>query len=363
MTALSIIERDGLKRLVRLDESIEGFDVRHALAVHRGDAQLLARLNEGLAILRQSGEFDRIHRKWFGRFGGASFTREEVVNYVAIALALGCLVAIWALWRQRVLLRRIELLNAGLEQRVAERTAELNSHVTEVEHLNRELEAFSYSVSHDLRAPLRNISGFIELLTPRLPTDSDPEIRRFAGIITAESARMGQLIDGLLALSRLGRAELKCAPVDLGELVGRVRADQATETAGRAIEWKIGPLPTVWGDPVLLRQVVENLVGNAVKFTRGRNPAVIEIGGQAADTPGETVVFVRDNGAGFNPKYQERLFGVFQRLHNARDFEGTGIGLANVRRIVTRHGGRIWAEGNIDKGAVFYFKLTTYEPR
>ena len=359
LTALSIMERDGLKRLVRLDENIEGFDVRHALAVHRGDSQLLARLNEGLAILRQSGEFDRIHRKWFGRFGGVIFTREEVVNYVAVMLALGCLVAGWALWRQRVLLRRIEQLNSGLEQRVAERTAELNAHVGQVEQLNRELEAFSYSVSHDLRAPLRNISGFIELLTPRLPADSDPEIRRFAGIITAESARLGELIDGLLLLSRVGRAELKREPVELGELVDRVRADLAAETAGRAIEWKIGAVPTLWGDPMLLRQVVENLLGNAVKFTRGRDPAVIEIGALPPGADGATAVFVRDNGAGFNPKYRDRLFGVFQRLHNARDFEGTGIGLANVQRIVARHGGRVWAEGNIDKGAVFYFTLGT----
>ncbi len=254
----------------------------------------------------------------------------------------------------------IRRLNASLEERVELRTGELAARVAEVERLNAELEAFSYSVSHDLRAPLRNITGFLELLSARMQGRLDAESSRFVTTVVREAVRMGQLIDDLLAFSRVGRAELTSRRIPLGELVAEVQEELRPAHADRAIEWNVGELPAVRGDRALVRQILVNLLGNAVKFTRGRTPAVIEIGAATAVGPSgadEVTVYVKDNGAGFNSKYQEKLFGVFQRLHNQRDFEGTGIGLANVKRIVVRHGGRVWAEGSVDKGAVFYFTL------
>ena len=171
---------------------------------------------------------------------------------------------------------------------------------------------------------------------------------------------MNQLIDDLLAFSRIGRAELHRRRVDLTGLVQTARQDLAAETAGRVIEWAVHPLPAVQADPSLLRQAVVNLVSNALKFTASREPARIEIGSSSID-PGKTVIYVRDNGVGFDPRYAGKLFGVFQRLHNGRDFEGTGIGLANVRQIIRRHGGRVWAEGKPGEGATFYFSLPRTE--
>ena len=253
----------------------------------------------------------------------------------------------------------IRQLNVDLEERVAGRTAELAARVAEVERLNAELEAFSYSVSHDLRTPLRNITGFIELLTGRSAGRLDPESTRYVETVTREANRLGTLIDELLEFSRVGRTELKLGRVPLDELVAEIRVELQPAVAGRAIEWRVGALPALEADRALLRQVVANLLSNAVKFTRHRQPAIIEIGtlATAPAADGLVTIFVRDNGAGFNPKYAAKLFGVFQRLHNQRDFEGTGIGLANVKRIITRHGGKVWAEGSVDKGATFYFTL------
>ncbi len=241
----------------------------------------------------------------------------------------------------------IRRLNIDLERRVRERTGEL-------EMANKELEAFSYSVSHDLRAPLRHIEGFVEILTCSC-TQLDEEARGHLQTITASAKQMGQLIDDLLAFSRTARAELTKGAVPLDSVVRTVTRELQSEIAGRPVEWIIGELPVIEADPSLLRQVVVNLLTNAVKYTRGRNPARIEVGCMA--DPAETVIFVRDNGVGFDPRYVHKLFGVFQRLHRASDFEGTGVGLANVRRIIHRHGGRTWAEGAIDKGATFYFSL------
>jgi signal transduction histidine kinase len=361
LTALAVIDQNHLRGVVPLGDAVEGFDVRHCFAVHKGDAQLLARVNEGLAILHQTGEYDRIYRKWFGKVGGILFTREELVSYAAAALALACLVALWVLWRERVLRRSIEQLNAGLERRVAERTAELDARVAEVEKLNQELEAFSYSVSHDLRAPLRNITGFLELLSRRTTGRLDDEEVRYVSTVSREATRMGGLIDDLLELSRLGRTEMKAVRVEPAELIEEIRIELQQETAGRVIEWKIGALPPVHGDRTLLRQVLSNLIGNAVKFSRQRATATIEVAAISPEGEDGTVTFlVRDNGAGFNPAYTGKLFGVFQRLHNQRDFEGTGIGLANVKRIVERHGGRVWAEGAVDRGATFFFSLPRF---
>jgi PAS domain S-box-containing protein len=244
---------------------------------------------------------------------------------------------------------QIRVLNAELEQRVIERTSEL-------ETANEELEAFSYSVSHDLRAPLRHVIGFVQLLEREAGSSlSEKSLGRMRTISEA-AKRMGNLIDDLLAFSRIGRAELRKTDVNLDELVREALNDVRVETHERNIVWEIHPLPTVRADFSLLRLVLINLISNAVKFTGARAPAKIEIGG-APNGAGETVIFIRDNGAGFDPQYAGKLFGVFQRLHSQSEFEGTGIGLANVKCIIQRHGGRVWAQGAVDGGATFYFSI------
>jgi hypothetical protein len=245
----------------------------------------------------------------------------------------------------------LHALNVELEQRVAARTAELTA-------LNRELEAFSYSVSHDLRAPLRNVSGFADLLQKSAGSRLDAQAQRYLSIITDETKRMGILIDELLAFSRLGRAEPRKTPVDLNQLIQEVRDNLQLETQGREIRWRVGVLPQVCADRALLRQVIVNLIANAIKFTRTRPVAEIEVGALSLTTNDtEDVFFIRDNGVGFNMQYKGKLFGVFQRLHGTSEFEGTGIGLASVQRIVNRHGGRVWAEAAVDQGATFFVSL------
>ena len=317
----------------------------------------------------------------------------EAASLLLVLVATRAAAELQRLWTER----QITQLNAELEARVRERTAELAARVAEVERLNaeeqalmrdlrasqqsadrtaarlqevnsnllaanQELEAFSHTVSHDLRAPLRNITGFLELFGRRTSGRLDLEAERFVTVVNTEATRMGHLIDDLLTFSRIGRTEMKLQPVDLAALVAAVREELRTDIGERVIEWDVGALPPVRGDPALLKQVVANLLGNAVKFTRHCAATRIEIGfTPAARTERTVTIFVRDNGAGFNPKYLDKLFGVFQRLHNPRDFEGTGIGLANVKRIITRHGGRVWAEGQVDRGATFYFTLQAAE--
>ena len=242
----------------------------------------------------------------------------------------------------------IRRLNQELEQRVVERTAELES-------ANKELEAFSYSVSHDLRAPLRHIEGFVEILRATKAQDLDEEAQRHLQTISDSSRQMGKLIDDLLSFSRTTRVELRKVVVSLNDIVQGVLHEMKPDMANREIKWQIGTLPEVEGDPALLHQVFYNLISNALKYTRTRKYAKIEIG--STRTENELVIYVRDNGVGFDPRYAQKLFGVFQRLHRASEFEGTGIGLANVRRIITRHGGRTWAESELEEGATFFFSL------
>lgn len=239
----------------------------------------------------------------------------------------------------------IRRLNADLQQRAAL-----------LETANQELEAFSYSVSHDLRAPLRHIDGFVDLLGRKCAAQLDDGGRRYLKIIAEAARQMGSLIDDLLVFSRMGRAELRWQEVDLKSLVHEAVAVFQGELAGRNVEWKVEALPLVQADAAMLRQVLVNLIGNAIKYTQPRNPARIQIG-CVTETPTELVFFVRDNGVGFDMQYVDKLFGVFQRLHRSDEFEGTGIGLANVRRIIHRHGGRTWAEGKIDSGATLFFTL------
>ena len=225
----------------------------------------------------------------------------------------------------------------------------------ELEATNKELEAFSYSVSHDLRAPLRHIDGFVKLIEKQAAEKLDERGRRYLGIIANSARDMGNLIDDLLVFSRMSRTELHRINVAPESLVDEVVDSLQGEIHGRRIDWKLGALPQVEADPSMLRQVWANLIGNAVKYTRPREPAEIEIGCNADN--GEFVFHIRDNGVGFDMQYAHKLFGVFQRLHRAEDFEGTGIGLANVQRIVHRHGGRVWADGKVDGGATFFFSL------
>lgn len=243
---------------------------------------------------------------------------------------------------------QVQDLNDQLERRVQQRTAEL-------ETTNRELEAFTYSVSHDLRAPLRRIDGFGKLLVEEYASQLPDEGARYLRRMRDGAREMGLLVDDLLNLARLGRQEVKWQVTGLRSVVEKVIGAVSHEAEGRNVEWKLQPLPFVECDPVLIEVVFTNLLTNALKYTRPRERTIIEVG--TVERHGVATVFVRDNGVGFSMKYADKLFGVFQRLHRAEDFEGTGVGLATVQRIVHKHGGEIWAEAELDRGACFYFTV------
>jgi signal transduction histidine kinase len=285
--------------------------------------------------------------------------------YFLIFVASAIVIASFSAVRRRVeenLVHARDRLQIELEQR-QQREAEvrkLNQDLTlraaELAAANNELESFAYSVSHDLRAPLRHLVGYSELLQKHSSSSLDEKGQRYLQTILEAAKRMGNLIDDLLAFSRIGRAESKMTAVDLQQLVKEVVSEIGAQTKGQDVSWSIGALPVCYGDRSLLKLVVVNLLSNAVKFSSTRHPAKIEIG--SVDGSGDKLeIFVRDNGVGFDMQYVDKLFGVFQRLHRADEFEGTGIGLATVQRIVHRHGGTVRAEGTPDQGATFYFSL------
>jgi two-component system sensor histidine kinase/response regulator len=244
--------------------------------------------------------------------------------------------------------RRLRLEKAELEEHLRERT-------TELEVANKELESFSYSVSHDLRAPLRAVAGYSSMLLRKYSPDMPADAQRLLNQVSASAQRMGQLIDGLLHFSRLGRAPLSKRPVNIAAMVQDILKELQAEQGDRQIKLEVAELPECVGDPLLLKQVFMNLLSNAFKFTRKQPAAVIRIGCRREGS--ENIYVVQDNGVGFDMAYAEKLFGVFQRLHHLEDFDGTGVGLSIVHRIIQRHGGRIWVEARVDHGATFYFTL------
>jgi signal transduction histidine kinase len=258
---------------------------------------------------------------------------------------------LYSIERQRAV-RQVRELNEQLEQRVRERTAEL-------EATNKELEAFSYSVSHDLQGPLTHLHGYSTILSDKYGSQLDEDGRKYLRRVKEAAARMSLLIDDLLKLAKVTRQALELGDVDLGSLVAEVRKDLEQNTRNREIDWRIGPLPLVACDYGLMKQLLTNLLANAIKYTRPRRHAVIEVGSTLAD--GKAAFFVRDNGVGFDMQHAEKLFAPFQRLHRDQDFEGDGIGLATVQRIIHKHGGRIWAHSEPDQGATFYFTLPDHD--
>jgi len=314
------------------------------------------------AVGRTMREFaPNLEREWFETLGRVAVTGEPA-RYHNRASSLNRAYDIYAFRFGNPVKRQVAVLFSDItdRQRAQEELLQSAQKVQaanlQLQAANTELEAFSYSVSHDLRAPLRHVQGYVEMLTHEAQAQLTDKARRYLTTITDAAREMGQLIDDLLAFSRMGRTEMQETTVDLAPLIQEIRQMLERTVPGRNIRWHIAPLPKVRGDPAMLRQVLANLLDNAVKYTRPRNPAEIEIG-CAGEEEGRIILFVRDNGTGFEMKYAGKLFGVFQRLHRADEFEGTGIGLATVRRTIARHGGRTWADAKLDAGATFYFTL------
>ena len=332
---------EGRQHLTELAEIFELADLDGTIMPF--DQWPLARILRGEHMQDLEVRIRRLHADWqrIFNYGGALVTDADGQPMMAI-------VTITDITERKRSEEENRQLNAELEQRVVKRTAEL-------EAANKELEAFSYSVSHDLRAPLRAVDGFSQAVFedygPLLPEEG----RRYLQTIRQSAQRMGELIDDLLTFSRLSRQPLNTRLVDTGKLVRNVLEEMSAQLDGRQVEVRVQDLPACHGDPALLKQVWINLLSNALKFTSKQETTVVEIG--SAREQGENVFFMRDNGSGFDMKYADKLFGVFQRLHRAEEFDGTGVGLAIVQRIIHRHGGRVWADAAVGKGATFYFTL------
>lgn len=305
----------------------------------------LARLGERCSFEGQAATFRGTPRWWAVKIAPVFDEHGAVYRLLAISRDI-------TVQKQAEL--ALSVLNASLEAQVALRTVELQQRNAELQAANEELEAFTYSASHDLRTPVRHVQSFSQLARRALADDSPTLAAKHLGFVEQAAQRMTTLIDAMVQLSRSTRASLKLGPVDLNAVLGRMRLDLERDLRERQVEWKIGTLPVVWGDETLLQQALGNLLENAVKFSRNQEYTLIEV--WTEENASTWSVFVRDNGVGFDARYQERLFGVFQRLHTDREFEGTGMGLATVRRIVLRHGGTVSASSP-GQGATFGFTL------
>jgi signal transduction histidine kinase len=345
-------------------------------------AARLAELSAGIEIRKQSGLQAGVEAVAYGNTGGKwmeqiaaqiaemRHTEAELLSArletaaastrkMKVLIACGNTLAILILLVKGVVIHKGTLRRNLAEENLKKANERLERRTAELSETNIELESFAYSVAHDLRAPLRHIAGYSGALTQDYGPKLDEEGLRCLGKIASSARQMGRLVDDLLALSQIGRQELVFQETPLGLLVAQVVEDLAPESAGRELEWQIGELFSAECDPGLMKQVFMNLLSNAVKYTRRQAHALIQVGQTMQN--GEPVIFVRDNGVGFEMQYADKLFGVFQRLHKARDFEGTGVGLAIVQRIIRKHGGRIWAEAAVDQGATFFFTLGTPE--
>ncbi len=317
----------------------------YAYATRKGRPNLIEALNQGVAAVKASGEYERIFDRWLRPDTSAHLVR-KIAWAAAAILGLALLVIVWNRMLQRRVTRQArEIGDLGTSYR------ELADYQAEIDRANKELEAFSYSVSHDLRAPLRTIGGYTGILLEDYSSALDAEGKRICGVISETVQHMGQLIDDLLSFSRLSRTALEPVVVDMHALA----ASEYGNLGAQGVRFELEPLPGTVGDPRLLRQVWVNLLSNAVKFSAKREQPVIRVTAEEKD--GECIYIVEDNGAGFDMRYASKLFGVFQRLHSAQEFEGTGVGLAIVQRIVERHGGRVWAESQLGQGATFRFAL------
>jgi signal transduction histidine kinase len=349
---LAELESSISNRLIVLNNGIalrqqQGLQAAATVAALQQGKDLMDQIRQGIGQMREAESQLLLKRQ--------RVAQADAKTGLAIILTgstLACLVGLIALWMIRCDLR----LRRQTEEKLRHSSQQVQAINQQLQAANEELESFSYSVSHDLRAPLRHIDGFVGLLAKELGAKAGEREQRYLGIIAGSARQMGMLIDDLLVFSRMSRMELRKAKVASESLVHEAVDSLQTETKGRHVVWKIGELPEVQADSAMLRQVWVNLIANAVKYTRPRDPAEIEIGCSDSSN-GEQVFFIRDNGVGFDMQYVDKLFGVFQRLHHSDQFEGTGIGLANVNRIIQRHGGRAWAEGKVDHGATFYFSL------
>lgn len=345
------------------------------IAVGKGNKELVERINFGLMQLKQDGTYQRILDKW--RPLGVIYFTKQFVNNLAFYAIVTCGAIIVGVSILIVNTTARKKLLATLEQRIKERTLELEDHKANLEDTvnarthelarsnerllaaNDELESFSYSVSHDLRTPLRAIDGFSRLLLDEQASGLSQEGLRLLNVIRTNTSKMSQLIDDILAFSRMGRVELKRTDVDMEEIAQTAYGDLVSSIAYGPIEFRLGPLPRVPADAAMMKQVFANILGNAIKYSAPNPRALIEVEGHIRG--GEAVYVIKDNGVGFDMKYAGKLFGVFQRLHGPSEFSGTGIGLSIVKRIITRHGGRVWAEGKVGQGATFGFALPLQE--